>query len=259
MSLSTHSKFYYGHLVTSDNYQLNFDEGSGELTAELRFGSYTATEFASEIKRAMDAAGDETYTVTFDRDTRLITISGTAPFDLLTQTGTQFGTSPWDLMGFDTSADHTGLSSYDGETESGEMYQTQFILQSYVGPEDLQRSVDSTIHESASGEVQVFSFGVVKFIEMNFRFVTNQDVGDSGWIRNDPAGVEKLQAFMQFLVKKARLEFMPDEDDTATFIKVMLESTPEDQNGVGYRLNELYGQGLPNFFETGTLRFRVLE
>jgi hypothetical protein len=39
----------------------------------------------------------------------------------------------------------------------------------------------------------------------------------------------------------------------------MLESTPEDAKGLKYKLKELYGQGLPGYFETGVLKFRVLE
>ena len=258
MSLTTHSKFYYGHEVTSDNYRIDFDEGSGELTADLNIGTYTLTEFVAEVKRALDAAGALTYTVTVNRGTRIITIAASGNFDLLSNTGTHVGTGAWDLLGFSTVTDHTGAATYDAEAVTGEEYATQFIAQSYVGPEDLQKSVDATVHESASGEVQVFRFGVVKFIEMNLRYITSLNTGDSP-IRYNANGLTDAQAFMQYSCRKNRMEFIPDESDPDTFYPVILESTPEDSKGTGYRLRELYGQGLPNFFETGTLKFRVLE
>lgn len=259
MSLSTQSRFYYGHEITSDNFMIDFEEnGGGEITAELSLGSYTATEFMAEVKRALDAAGDNTYTVTFDRETRLVTIAADDDFDLLTFTGTHVGTAPWDLLGFSTAADHTGNDTYTGESPSGEQFYTQFVPQSYVGPEDLQKAVDATVHESASGDVQVFRFGTNRFIEMNLTYITNRILNGS-IIRDNATGVSDAQALLQYAVRKLRMEFMPDADDQDTFYKVLLESTPEDSKGVGYRLRELYGRGLPEFFETGVLRLRVLE
>jgi hypothetical protein len=49
MSLTTHSRFYYGFLVTTESKYLPFDEGSGELLAEVKVGAFTAEEMATEI------------------------------------------------------------------------------------------------------------------------------------------------------------------------------------------------------------------
>ena len=49
---------------------------------------------------------------------------------------------------------------------------------------------------------------------------------------------------------------MPDRDTPSTFTKCILESTPADKNGTGFRLRELYSSGLTNYFESGTLKFR---
>lgn len=258
MSLSTQSRFFFGHEITSDNFMLDVDEGSGEITAELSRGSYTATEFAAEVKRALDAAGDLTYTVTLDRTTRLITISASANVDLLTNTGSHVGSSAWDLIGFSTLVDHTGDDTYVAESQTGQEYHTQFVPQSYVSPENLQSSVDSTVLQSASGEVQVVRFGTNRFIEMNLTFITDRNVSGS-IIRNSATGLTDAQNFLQFAVSKNRMEFMEDADDPSEFFSVLLESTQDDSKGVGYRLRELYGKGLPGFFETGILKFRVLE
>lgn len=258
MSLSTQSLFYYGHEITDENYLLDFDEGGGELTAELALGSYTLTEFVAELKRALDAAGGNTYTVVVDRTTRVITISADGNFDLLTLTGTHVGTSPWELIGFTQVADKTGTNTYEAENPSGSSYQTQFVPQSYIGPEDLQEAVEATVHESAAGDLQVFRFGTNRFIEMNLTFITNRDMTGSV-IRNNPTGVLEAQQLLQYATRKLRMEFMEDVADPSSFFPVILESTPQNQKGVGYRLNELYGRGLPEFFETGLLRFRVVE
>lgn len=250
--------FYFGHEITSENNLIDFDEGSTELTATLSPGTYTATEFASEIKRALDAAGALTYTVTFSRTTRKITISAGSNFTLRSNTGTHVGTSPWTLMGFSTAANNTGASTYTGASESGEQYLSQFPVQSYVGPESLQKAVDATVHESASGEVQVFLFGVNRFIEMNITMITNRTMTGS-IVETNATGVSDAQLFLQSVTRKARIEFMEDSTAPNTFYSVLLESTPEESKGVGYRLRELYGRGLPGFFETGTLKFRVLE
>lgn len=258
MSLSTQSLFYYGHEITSDNYLIDFDEGDGELTGELDLGSYTPTEFIAEVKRVLDATGDLTYTVSFDRDTQLITIESDSDFSLLTNTGTHTGTSPWTLLGFSTAADYSGDDNYEGSSASGSSYYTQFVPQSYVSPDDLQKSVDATVHESASGDVQVFRFGTISFIEMNLTYITSTTTTGSS-IRNNTTGLADAQAFLQYITKKNRIEFMPNSSDTSSFYSVILESTTEDSKGVGYRLKELYGRGLPGFFETGLLKFRVLE
>jgi len=258
MSIRTNSVFYYGHEVTNENNRIDFDEGGGELTAELNVGSYTAEEYGVEVRRALDAAGAFTYAVTFNRTTRQFTISASGNFELLTLTGSHAGTSAWSLLGFTTAADKTGDDSYTSENPSGFAYVTQFVPQSYVGPEDLQSATDATVHEAASGDVQVFRFGTVRFIEMNLTMITSLDVTGS-IVRNNPTGVEDIQAFLQYGVQKLKMEFMPDMDTPSEFFKVFLDKTPEDSKGVGYRLRELYGRGLPNFFETGILKFRVLE
>lgn len=255
MSLSTHSKFYYGFEVTADAYLLDFSEGAGELTAELDVGAYSLEDFADEISRAMNEAGALTYTVSVDRATRKITISAGSNFSLLVATGSHLGTSIFEAAGF-TGADRSGAASYEGAA-AGSEYATQFVLQSYVGPDDFQDSTYGTVNKSASGKIEVVSFGEESFIEANIAFVTDRAQPSGGPIRNNASGVNNLRALMQYLITKGPLEFMPDESDPDTFHEVVLESTPDDARGLRYKLRELYGRGLPGFFETGVLKFRV--
>jgi hypothetical protein len=97
MTIETRSKFYYGHTVNEANLYINFDDGSGEVTAQLRAGSYSLTDYVTEVARAMNEVGGQEYTVTVDRSTRLITISASANFSILFLSGTNSSQSAIDL------------------------------------------------------------------------------------------------------------------------------------------------------------------
>jgi hypothetical protein len=258
MSLTTHSKFYFGYEISDEALYIDFDEGGAELTAELDIGNYTLTDFADELARALNEAGALTYSVDVNRSTRVLTISATGNFTLRITSGSHLGTTAFGVAGF-TGADVTGDNEYIGNAGAGSEYVTQFILQSYVSPEDFQEAIYGTVNQSASGAVEVVTFGELRFIEANLKYVTNVSHGATGVIRSDSSGVAKLRTFMQYLTTKAPLEFMPDEDTPATYYSVMLEGTPDDSKGLKYKLKELYSQGLPGYFETGNLKFRVLE
>jgi hypothetical protein len=68
--------------VNSNNNSVVFEEdGSAtDFTATLTPGAYSASELATEVKTRMDAAGANTYTVTYDTNTYkyVITTSGTS-------------------------------------------------------------------------------------------------------------------------------------------------------------------------------------
>ncbi|MFH2013829.1 MAG: phage tail tube protein [Patescibacteria group bacterium] len=76
--------------ITADNNKLDFSEdGGGELTAIITAGDYTYRELAIEIKTQMEAVGTGTYAITYDQDTRFITITqtGKTSLELLWATG----------------------------------------------------------------------------------------------------------------------------------------------------------------------------
>lgn len=258
MALETHSLFYFNYEVTDANQSLDFDEGSGEVTATVEIGSYSLTSLLDAIAAAMTDAGSMTYDVTVDRDTRLITISAASVFDLLAATGTHVATGIWDLIGFDA-ADLTGDDAYTGTNASGDSYATQFILQSYVPKENYIQAASAVVNKAASGIVEVIQFGQEQFIEADFRFITDRTIGGDSPIRNSNTGVSDFLTFMRFLTTNAPVEFMPNEGDTSEFSKVILESYPGFNDGTGFKLKELYDKGLPGFFETGVLKFRVVE
>lgn len=257
MSLKTFSKFYYGHEVTTENNLLDFDEGSGEVTAELEAGFYSLTEYAAEIQRALNDAGALTYTVTIDRDLRELTISASAVFSLLVTTGSHVGASVWAMAGF-SGADRTGASTYTGDLASGSVYYPQFILQDHIASDKWRQAADASVNRSASGRVEVVKFGSIKYVQFSIKFATDIDQGYGGPIRSNPNGVSDLEAFMNYLITKGPFEYMPDESDSATFETLILEASPDFSEGTGFKLKELYDKNLPEVFETGILKARVI-
>jgi len=255
MSLTTFSAFYYGFEFDSDFRYIDFDEGSGALQAEVALGSYTPTEMALVIQEAMNAVGTLTYVATFNRSDRSFTISSTANFDLLVSSGLA-SNKAYPAFGF-TGVDRTGASTYTGGF-AGSEYLPQFILQDHISTDNLQKLINPSINKSADGTVEVIRFGTEKFMQCNIKYATDLHIG-GGSFKNNPSGVSDLQTFMQYITNKKPVEFMPNELSRNTYQKLLLESTVEEKDGTGYLLKELYDKGLPNIFETGIMRFRLIE
>jgi len=256
MALSTFSIFYYGYTVNAGNKFINFDEGAGELTAQIEIGSYTLTEILVKIKTAMDAVGTDTYTVTVDRDTRIITIASDGTFSLLLSTGSQVGSSPFSLLGFTSGADTASAASHAGDEASGFSYKPQFILQDFTDSDNWQEAIDSSVNESATGSLEVVNFGTRFFTEFSFKFISNLSQ-DHTIIKNNPTGLADAQVFLREITTKNPVEIMFDISDRATFKKIVLESTPSSSTGTAYKLKELTGKNLPGYYEINNLKFRV--
>ena len=120
------------------------------------------------------------YTVSFDRDTRLFTISedSASPFDLLFATGTNFTRSVASIIGF-SPVDLTTLSTYESDLTTGTEYRPQFPLQRYIPFEDWNEFNYSTVNRSASGVEQVVKYGTGEFMEANIRYIFDKD--EYGW------------------------------------------------------------------------------
>lgn len=256
--IDTFSIFYYGYTVNSNNLNLPFNEGAGEINASLTISSNSLTEFVVNMQNALNAASvTRTFTVSVDRNTRKITISADGTFDLLTGTGTTLGTSVFPVAGFSTGTDLTGLTSYTGDLVSGSAYEPQFKLQSFVDKEDFQEFNDASVNESASGEIETIRYGTVQFYEFDIKFITNL-VMDGKVIKNNPTGLQDARLFLRDITTRSRFEFMPDIDDRSTFDRVILEQIPGNRTATGYKLKELFDQNLRDIYETGIIRLRVV-
>lgn len=103
--------------ISSSNNKLDFNEGGGDLAATITTGTYTATTLATEIKTRLDAAGGDTYTVTYSTSTGRWTISSDGgTLSLLWDSGTNSSNTIGDSIGFTTSADDTGATSYTSDS-----------------------------------------------------------------------------------------------------------------------------------------------
>ena len=255
MSILTSPVFYYGFKVTVDNIYLNFDEGSGELTATVTAGSYSFSNLANAVATAMNNIGSQLYTVTANRDDRTYTISADDNFDILFGTGSNTGLSVAAVIGFD-STDKTGTNSYVGDDQAGAEFVPQFPLQNFVDLEDYVEIAQANINESANGVVEVYSIGSRRFMEFNIAYTTDSPI--KGLFDQQQNAVANLRAFMNFIITKSQIEFMKDKSDRDTYNSIILEKTATSSTGTGFKLKELYAKKLIGFYETGTLVFREI-
>lgn len=252
MSDLIYSVFYYGHTITSENFSLDFDEGSGEIQASITIGDYSLTQLINEVKTQMDAVGGQVYTVSVDRESRLVTISASSNFDLLVTSGSRAGTSVFELLGFTT--DQTGSNSYQGSIASGSAYYVQFPLQNYVSFDDWKESIDSSVSTSSAGNVQTVSFGTSQFMEGDFQFINDYVQPKISPIEYNAAGVQNARTFLDYCIQKRKMEFMYNRSNVGNFTICILESSPESSSGTAYKLKE--NRKAAGFFNTGTLTFR---
>lgn len=257
--ISTYSKFYYGIEITSDNKYLDFDEGAGEINAYINVGFHSLDDLRNEIETALNTFGINSYTVTCNRDTRKFTITSDSAMDMLWDTGLNSASSVGTTIGFNVGSDDLAATSFVSDNAIGSVYSPQFKLQDYISSDDYRMLRNATKNKSAIGLVEVINFGTEKYFEFSIKFATNIYQPSSGPIINDSAGVQNLRAFMQYIIKGAQIEFMPDKNDEDTYYKLLLDTTSSEGSGMGYKLQEQYGRGLVGYFETGILKFRELE
>jgi hypothetical protein len=255
--IKTYPLFYYDYRITAQSFYLNFDDGIGDISAQLRPGNYSPTKLANEVSRAMSTSGNQDYVCTFNRADRSFTITAALPFSLLITSGANAGLSAFGVLGF-SGDDLAGLTSYTGNP-AGKEYSPQFLPQDFIGFSDFKEFAEASINESASGEVEIYSIGQRSFMEFNITLATNLNQGRGGVIRSDSQGVEKLRDFLAYSITKGELEFMENETDRLNYSTIILESTASSSTGTGYKLNELYSRGLPEYFETGRLKWRLKE
>lgn len=106
----------YFYIETGTNDKLDFNEGSGEVTATLVQGGYDADTLAAEIETRMEAAGGHNYTVSYSDVSNKFTIQDdTGTVTLLWNTGTNTATTVGGDIGFDTSADDSAAASHSSD------------------------------------------------------------------------------------------------------------------------------------------------
>lgn len=256
--LTTLSAFYYGINITRENNALNFDDGSGQLTAYVPIGDYSLSEIPDAVEDAMNLIGNQEYTITVNRTTRKITINGSSNFSLLCNSGSQAGTSIFEMLGFDTASDKTGSNSYTSEDGCGSEYLNQIILDDYTKPEDYAVKENAVVNISTSGVIQSLQFGDGARMACNIKGVSDK-VGTKNYnYYENASGISDFRDFMNYLITKGKIEFMPDKSDRNTYYKLTLESTSADKNGTAFKIMNM--KGASDYLESGPLLFRkVIE
>jgi hypothetical protein len=256
MQLNTHSKFFYGWQITTNNRFIDFNDGADKV-ATLKVGTYSSSDLGIEIAKQMNALSSTEFSVSFDRVTRMYTVSADADFELLTTSGVNAGRSALPLLGF--TVDKSGDDSYLADQVSGYEYSTQFYIQSYKDTSTNRKAIDGVVNKSASGVQEVIKYGNERFMEGDFTFITNIQQEQGSIIRTKETGLEDFIHFIEWCTEKAPVEFMKDEADVGSFQELVLESTEADSKGLDYDLIELYDRGLSGYFRSGKLKFKLME
>jgi len=260
MTIRTIPSFFYVDSITSFNNCIDILEPNGlniPLVAKIIPGSRSLTALLQETQRALNEPTNNQYSVTIDRETRLVTISSDDTFDLLFDSGSNSFASPFSLLGF--SGDQTGANSYTATSPIGRSFVTQFLPQSFDAFEDNAQSISPAVRESSTGIIEVVSFGRRRFMEMSLKYITNNKRSKGAPVRNNPIGLEDARSFFEFAITKVDMEFMINKDDPDNFVTVLLEKTPESSTGTAYKLKEMRNRKLIDYFETGNITFRKVE
>lgn len=125
---------YFDARINSSNNKIDFEETDGvELTAIVAVGNYNRPEtdgvtyikspaslLAEAVATALNAAGASTYTVGYDSYSAHSTLTsnlagGAGIFNLLWNTGSHAGQSIGAKLGYDVSADDTGVPTYESD------------------------------------------------------------------------------------------------------------------------------------------------
>jgi len=105
------------NIVAGVNDKIDFEDDGGVKVATLTAGNYaTGALMAAHVQTQMDAASVDTITCTYSSGTRKMTIaSDGTTFELDWDSGANASTSAGEDLGYDTSADDTGSTSYVGD------------------------------------------------------------------------------------------------------------------------------------------------
>ncbi len=252
MGLRTMSQFYYGHEVDKTQHFISIDEGSGELTVNLTPSGYTFTELGQELQRALNEAGVLTYTVTVDRSARKYTITASAPFDILAGTGLFFGSLLYSALGFN-SFDKTGLSTYTSDNATGKVWRPQVPLFNYSPSIFNESSLQARQDESGNGNVEVITFGTINQMSFSLKYITDR-LDRPEFMELNRTATTDTMAFLSYIRKKNRVEFMQDRDTPTDFEKFILDKTGASSTGLEVRLTEM--ASVQDYYEFSTLTFR---
>lgn len=242
------SSFIYGFSVTMDNNTFVIDETGTYINCVIRVGQYSYTEYAQAVQDALNSYGGQIYTVTAQRDRKLL-ISALSQFKVLpTHIGSAIDAHP--MMGFTVDTDYSTL--HESDSLAGSEYFPQYMLQDYSSLESNIEYRNKVINRSTNGTMEVISYGTDRYMECNIKLITDLEVGDSP-IVNNQNGVFDAVNFLTYCSSKGKIEFIPDLLDRNTFHTLRLHTTQYNSDGMGFKLTE--DSNFRDVYETGLLKF----
>jgi hypothetical protein len=163
-------------------YNNNFyfeDINGNSRSFTINEGSYSITQLLTKLKTSMDNFSNGVYTLTYDENTYKISISSSSNFKLFTSNNTN---ALWNILGFATTADKTGSTSYEGDTcfdLSGKnyIYLKSDIIQSLAGDKIMTTNTEikkSFLSCLAKIPIHV-SFGEIEYFSNKARIIFKCD------------------------------------------------------------------------------------
>jgi hypothetical protein len=178
--------------IGATNNKIDFKIGAGELTATIANDTYkiglTQADAGSLCKAVYDAihAAEAvgTYTVTYSRTTKKITITRSAgTFEIDWKTGTNTATCAAAALGFSTAADSTGGLTYTGATSVEYVFSHAFTLGTSIQPPSYTFFLDWGISVKAYNRCVVkglnFSGPVDNLISVEVEFLAEGEAAGS--------------------------------------------------------------------------------
>lgn len=144
-------------IVTANSY-IDFDEGGGELNAQVTPATYTVVSLLAEIKSVMETAGAHTYAPEYvetgaDKGKFKI-VDSTGTVALLTNTGTNVANGIWDTIGFTTTgSDYAAAASHTADEVR--LHTAELLTQDFASALGFYGCVVVGHNKTASGTVYV--------------------------------------------------------------------------------------------------------
>lgn len=252
MALTYQSLLLYGFEVTVANSAIDFklSGGGSEKNATLNLGFYSLTSLLEEITRAMSAADNSVnYFAIANRNVsggleNRVTISTDGVFlSLLFSSGSRNASSVASLIGF-TPTDRTGSTSYTGSSTAGTALVTELAGYNYIQPE-MDEDVQGSVTISASGIKESISFGIMDFLQIEWKHEPKTKV------------INSWKPFFRWAMQQKSFEITPDYTLYNQFYEVTLEKTQKNGKGLGQVWREMLPD-FPNEYETQPLEFRTV-
>ncbi len=187
-------------VILSFNSKFGFNEGAGDLEAQLVLQNYSGAQLASALKTAMDTAGADTYTVTYDAQTNRLTIASTGTWQILAEAD-QNEPGIYELLGFDRNAADTALTaSKTSDTQVNLSYPNHLLL-------DVDLGTSQGFTEGVWTKQASYTF-VVPFGGSNF--------GDFEYYTKNSV-FQQVDATTDMNALKIRIRFRPPDDAAIDF------------------------------------------